>query len=287
SPYVTYTPLAATTDGLLGRDIVAFDATCTLVVATSTGNHPASSLLCHSDDSSAVPAQSLNTSLTITPHQPKRGRTTFIDESTLRQVLAAEPSFHPLPSGWSITSVVFQNRWLRLALVTTATAESFFYVDISQQVHAHAQTLHPKPCRKFHYKWLQCPPEGRLDCEAKLQAFPDSGQMHRIDSSAVTRFTTDFYGVRGRKRWRPVLPLINTNTFLRALMRCDPIPNKQLKLKTCLSRLRLATTVTLHDVSDAFMKFRVSSALGSFFQFYWRNGYYQFSRMIYGSSIAP
>ncbi|KAF4738105.1 hypothetical protein FOZ62_019085, partial [Perkinsus olseni] len=61
----------------------------------------------------------------------------------------------------------------------------------------------------------------------------------------------------------------------------------QLKLKTCLSRLRLATTVTLHDVSDAFMKFRVSSALGSFFQFYWRNGYYQFSRMIYGSSIAP
>ncbi|KAF4724608.1 hypothetical protein FOZ62_022240, partial [Perkinsus olseni] len=47
------------------------------------------------------------------------------------------------------------------------------------------------------------------------------------------------------------------------------------------------TTATIHDVSDAFMKFRVSDALGSFFQFYWRGGCYQFSRMIYGSSIAP
>ncbi|EER01499.1 hypothetical protein Pmar_PMAR026922 [Perkinsus marinus ATCC 50983] len=68
-------------------------------------------------------------------------------------------------------------------------------------------------------------------------------------------------------------------------MKADPIPNQHHKMKTCLSRLRLATTVTIHDVSDAFMEFRVSPALGSLFQIYC--SYYQFTRMIYGNSIAP
>ncbi|EER09710.1 hypothetical protein Pmar_PMAR022147 [Perkinsus marinus ATCC 50983] len=286
SPYVTHSLLAGSSDGLLGRDVIGFGPDCTLVVPTSTGPVPASILLCTLGDT-VTPVSTSPTSLQAVPQAYKPPPLDFVDPEALRDMLSVDPTFHPLPVDWSLETVVFQTRWLRLSLVRTTAGTSFFYVDISQQAHSFAQTLQPPACRKVHYKWVKCPADGRADCEAKLQAFVDTGQLRPIPDSEASKYTTNFYGVHGRKRWRPVLPLIATNAYLRALMKADPIPNQQHKLRTCLSRLRLATTVTIHDVSDAFMRFRVSPALGSFFQVYWRKRWFQFTRMIYGSSIAP
>ncbi|KAF4702813.1 hypothetical protein FOZ62_001172, partial [Perkinsus olseni] len=132
-----------------------------------------------------------------------------------------------------------------------------------------------------------CPAVGKADCEQKLRKFLDDGYMRPIPTSAESAYRTNFFGVAGRKRWRPVLPLIETNTLLRELMRVDPILNQQKKIRTCLNRLRLAPHVRLYDVSDAYMRFRVSSALASLLQIRWNGLLYEFTRMIYGSSIAP
>lgn len=77
--------------------------------------------------------------------------------------------------------------------------------------------------------------------------------MRPIPTSAEGAYRIIFFGVSGRKRWRPVLPLLETNNLSRQLMKVDPIPNQQKKIRTCLNRLRLAPHVRLYDVSDAYM----------------------------------
>ncbi|KAF4647417.1 hypothetical protein FOL47_004636, partial [Perkinsus chesapeaki] len=113
------------------------------------------------------------------------------------------------------------------------------------------------------------------------------GKLVKVEHPVENQYRSNFYGIKGRKRFRAVTPLIQFNTVMRFIQRLFPVHNPQRRMSTVAHRLRTAVSVSLLDICDAYMKTVVGGCLRKRLEIWWNGLVYSFWNLIYGSSIAP
>ncbi|KAF4649164.1 hypothetical protein FOZ61_001664, partial [Perkinsus olseni] len=152
-----------------------------------------------------------------------------------------------------IEHVIYDGVWYRVSVHRKNDGTFYFLSDFSTEFGDWLDGLQMQPVPKIHWKWAKADEVCRRECTAQLEKFVTNKKLIAVPNAKSNLFRSNFYGTRGRKRYRVVTPLVKLNGLLRLAMAKYKLPNPQSRITSVIHRLRCAEAAHLLDVRDAFM----------------------------------